>query len=160
MTRTHLQLTQRRTLPLSLASNGTDRVVYNDQPAKLTLLETEERCHDCPWPTTCEQDRTCWQQETAQASQWQRSHVDLPRTDRTGSNTWTRDEILHAVRGFHQRTGRSPGAADFQSPMPGLSSVYRHWATVNELQDAAGVPPHPTRLEETQPSTKPSTTLK
>lgn len=138
MTRSHLTLTQVRTLPIGLATNGTDTPTYHDQPSSLTTLQVDERCHGCPWPHVCETDRTCWQQEAH--ADWQPSRVDLPRTDRSGANTWTRDQILHAIRDFHTRTGRPPAAADMRHPMPTLHSLYRHYPTVNHAQDAAGVP--------------------
>ena len=32
---------------------------------RLTMLELTERCGGCAWPAVCENDRTCWQQESA-----------------------------------------------------------------------------------------------
>lgn len=139
MTRMHRPASQQGCMTLALASNGTDRPAYQDRPSSLTTLERDERCHGCPWPTTCETDRTCWLDETG--ADWQRSHVDLPSHDGGGRNTWTRPDIEHAIRDFHQRHGRPPGAADFHPPhLPGIKRIHKEYGTVHAAQDAAGVP--------------------
>lgn len=51
--------------------------LYQDLIAQLTLLQHNERCDTCAWPSVCETDETCWHQETAQASEWQRTRLDL-----------------------------------------------------------------------------------
>lgn len=138
----HRTLTQRRTLPLNLATTGHDQPTYNDHIATLTLHHTDQRCHGCPWPDTCAQDRTCWQQETARASDWQRTRLDLPRSPNAGINTWTRDHAIQAARDWHQRTGRSPSLADCNATdtLPPTSAIYRlfdgHWG----WHDTAGIP--------------------
>lgn len=140
MTRMHRPVSQQGCLTLTLASNGTDKHTYQDKLSTLTTLQQDERCHDCAWPTICAHDRTCWHQE--HDADWQRSRIDLPAHDSGGRNTWTRPLIEQAIRDFHKRHGRPPGREDFRaSPhLPGIHRIHKEYGTVNQAQDAAGVP--------------------
>lgn len=86
MTRLHRPATQRGHQNLTNAV-GKEHTVYRDLIARLTLLEHDELCDTCTWPTTCAHDRTCWHQETAAASSWHRTQLDLPLSDKAGRNT-------------------------------------------------------------------------
>lgn len=141
MTRLHRPATTRGILPLHLATTGDDQPTYRDHIATLTLHHTDQRCHGCPWPDTCAQDRTCWQQETAHHSQWQRTRLDLPRSPNAGINTWTRDHAIQAAQAFRQRTGRSPSLADCSAQdLPPTSAIYRLFGSPWAWHDAAGIP--------------------